>query len=59
MINIKHFNIKEAFVIGDSLNTDKKEKNKELKEKSKYSFKYILSDLTVCGEYGLAYRRQM
>lgn len=32
--------------------------NKAKKEKSKYSSKYILTDLLVCGECGHAYRRQ-
>ncbi len=36
-----------------------RKKNQELKEKSKYSSKYILSDLMVCGECGHAYRRQI
>ncbi|WP_434220995.1 recombinase family protein [Oscillibacter ruminantium] len=34
-------------------------KNKEEKEKSKYSSKYILTDLMVCAECGHAYRRQI
>lgn len=36
-----------------------RKKNQELREKSKYSSKYILSDLMVCGECGHAYRRQI
>ncbi|MEL5899270.1 recombinase family protein [Clostridium sporogenes] len=36
-----------------------RKKNKELKEKSKYSSKYILTDLMVCAECGHAYRRQI
>lgn len=35
-----------------------RKKNKAKKEKSKYSSKYILTDLLVCGECGHAYRRQ-
>lgn len=36
-----------------------RKKNKEEKEKSKYSSKYILTDLMVCAECGHAYRRQI
>lgn len=36
-----------------------RKKNKDLKEKSKYSSKYILTDLMVCAECGHAYRRQI
>lgn len=36
-----------------------RKKNQKLKEKSKYSSKYILSDLMVCGECGHVYRRQI
>lgn len=36
-----------------------RKKNKEKQEKSKYSSKYILTDLMVCAECGHAYRRQI
>ncbi|MEG2483665.1 MAG: recombinase family protein [Lachnospiraceae bacterium] len=36
-----------------------RKKNTEEKEKSKYSSKYILTDLMVCAECGHAYRRQI
>lgn len=36
-----------------------RKKNKEEKEKSKYSSKYVLTDLMVCAECGHAYRRQI
>lgn len=36
-----------------------RKKNKEEKEKSKYSSKYILTELMVCAECGHAYRRQI
>ena len=36
-----------------------RKKSKEEKEKSKYSSKYILTDLMVCAECGHAYRRQI
>jgi len=36
-----------------------RKKNKELREKSKYSSNYILKDLMVCAEFGHAYRRQI
>lgn len=36
-----------------------RKKNKEEKEKSKYSSKYVLTELMVCAECGHAYRRQI
>lgn len=36
-----------------------RKKNTEEKEKSKYSSKYILTDLMICAECGHAYRRQI
>ena len=34
-------------------------KKRNIQEKSKYSSKYVLSDIMVCGECGQPYRRQV